>query len=101
MGDEDRELQIELAELRMDHQHLTSVFMGMLAIEFGAIIGLASIFYGLIGKSVYFLISIAVIVLMFLLVGLVYYTSRRYEKRREELKKRIEELKKKYISTQT
>jgi len=94
---DDRELQIELVQLQIDHEHLTASFMGILAMEFGATVGLASIFYGLYGKPVYFLIPIAVIVLMFSMLVFVYITLWRYENKRKELKRRTEKLRKKYL----
>lgn len=101
MDSKNYELQIELAEIRIDHQYITSTFMGTLAMEFGAIIGLASIFYGLYGKSVYFLIPIVVVILMVAVLLSAYYTLRLYTNERERLKSRIGKLRKKYISQQT
>ena len=97
LHNEDRELQIELTKLQIDHEHLTSLLMGKLAIEFGAIIGLASIFYGLYDKPIEFFIPIGLIILQFMLLISIYFTLHRYQRKREELKRRIEELRKQYL----
>jgi len=90
------DFQIELVELQMDHEFLTSSFMGSIAILFGILFTLASIFYGLIGQSAYYLISIVIIIVMFGLVAVIRYMLQRYVKERKKLKDRINELKKEY-----
>ena len=94
---DDRELQIELVQLQIDHEHLTSSFIGLVAIEFGAIIGLASIFYGLYGKPIHFLIPIGLVVSQFIMLIAIPLTWSRYNKKRERLERRIEELRKRYV----
>lgn len=94
---EDRELQIELVSLQIDHEYLTSSLMGTLAIEFGAIIGLASIFYGLYGKPIDLLIPIVLIVAQFIMLIAIFLTWSQYKKNREKLERRIEELRTKYL----
>jgi len=81
----------------MDHEFLTSMFMGSIAMIFGAIVTLTAILYSLIGQSVYFLVSIAIYILMFVLVAVVYYMLQRYVNERKKLKDQIKELKKEYV----
>ena len=97
LHNEDRELQIELTKLQIDHEHLTSTLMGKIAIEFGAIIGLASIFYGLYDKPIEFFIPIGLIILQLVFLISIYFTFRRYQKKRERLERQIEELRKQYV----
>jgi len=100
---EDKELQIKLIEIQIDHEFITSYSMGLLAIEFGIIIGLGAIYYTLYsnyilyGKPQFLFLSYATIVAMFGFAILIYLTLRRYKKQREKLKWQIEELRKKYI----
>ena len=94
---EDIELQIELVELQIDHEFLTSYAMGLLAIQFGLIIGFASIYYTVFNRSEFALLSIGLLVTIFGIALSIYRTMERYKRRRKEIKRRIDKLKREHL----
>jgi len=96
MRDDEIELQIQLVELQIDHEYLTSAFVGNIAIEFSALLGLGSIYYGLMGQLVHYLIPSSLIVMMWVYAFLIYYTAWTLKKQRAKLKSRIEEIGKRF-----
>ena len=80
----------------MDHEFLTTSFMGVLAMQFGALIGFFSTFYGLLNQSVSHLIPNALIIAMYGIVVSIAYTFWHYRKERKKLTGQIKELKKEY-----
>jgi len=71
--------------------------MGILAIQFGVLIGFASIYYAVYTNPQYLILSMGLIVGIFVLVISIYRTVRRYENKRKEIKQRIQKLREKYV----
>lgn len=98
MSNKGKELQIELVELQIDHEYLTSYCIGMIAILFGLIIGFASVYYTmyinytLYGKEEYLFVSYSLAIIIFVLLIGIIVTLWVYTERRKKLKQRIEEL---------
>jgi len=50
LRNEDRELQIKLTKLQIEHEHITSLFIGILALEITVLLALETIFFSLYGN---------------------------------------------------
>jgi len=100
LWNEDKELQIELVELQIEHEYLTTYHMAFIAILFGLIVGFASIYYTmytnytLYGNPEYLTISIFLVTSIFIYVIVIFFILWHYNNLRKTLKQRIEELKK-------
>jgi len=94
---EEEKLLIELADIQIDHEDLTSSTSGQLAIKFGVIIGLLTIYYEVFGLPSHVLVQSALTIVMFFMLFIIFRTVNRYTERRKEIKQRIEKLKKEYF----
>lgn len=95
MHNEDRELQIRLAELQADIQINLTVCFGLLAVFMAVMIGLEQIYFTLSPERVFEKLFIPIAISILAVMLLVYL--RIFLKKADEARKELGKLKKQYI----
>ena len=92
---EDRELQIRLAELQADVQINLTVYFGLLAVLFAAIIGLQQLCFTLPPENI--VVKNSTLVSMAGCVIIILFVTRRYIRKAIDAREQMEELRKQYV----
>ena len=95
LHDEDRELQIRLAELQADVQINLTVCFGLVALAFATIIGLEQIYFTLPPEEV--VVKNSVLVSIVGAAIIILYITRGYLGKALDAREQMEELRKKYV----
>jgi len=93
----DRELQIELTKLQIEHQYNSSIFIGMLALEISGLLVLETIYFSLIGNVEASIVRTALAIGIFSMVPVIYFTYRYFGGEAKKLYEQIEKLRKRYV----
>ena len=94
---EDRELQIKLTKLQIEHQHVASFFIGMLALEISTLFALETIYFSLYGNLEASHVRTATAFMIFVMIPIVLVTYFYFRAKAEKLDEQIKELRKQYV----
>lgn len=97
LHNEDRELQIKLTKLQIEHQYIASLFIGMLVLEFTIMLAFETIYFSLYGNLEASFIRNVITITIFAMVPVVYLTYRYFSAKVKTLDEQIEELRKQYV----
>jgi len=95
LHDEDRELQIRLAELQADVQINLTVCFGLLALIFATIIGLQQIYFTLPPEKI--VVKNSILVSMGGAVIIIFFVIRSYLRKTLDAREQMKELRKRYV----
>ena len=94
---EDRELQIKLTKLQIEHQYVASFFIGMLALEVSTLFALETIYFSLYGNLEASHVRTATAIMIFVMIPMVFVTYLYFRAKAEKLDEQIKELRKRYV----
>ena len=97
LHNEDRELQIKLTKLQIEHQYIASFFIGMLALEISVLLALETIYFSLYGNLDASLVRTSTAIGKFAMVPAIYVTSRYFQAKAKKLDEQIKDLRKQYV----
>ena len=97
LRNEDRELQIELTKLRIEHQHIVSLFVGMLALEISILLALETVYFSLYGNLEASLVRTYITIGIVVMAPVICVTYLYFRGKVEKLDKQIEDLRKQYV----
>jgi len=97
LRNEDRELQIKLTKLQIEHEYIASLFIGMLALEITALLALETIYFSLYGYLEASLVRTSILIGIVGMIPVVYITLRYFSAKAGKLDEQIEELRKQYV----
>ena len=97
LRNEDRELQIKLTKLQIEHEYIASLFIGMLALEITVLLALETIFFSLYGNLEASLVRTYIVIGIFAMIPAVYLTLRYFSAKAGKLDEQMEELRKQYV----
>jgi hypothetical protein len=97
LRNEDRELQIKLTKLQIEHKYIVSLFIGMLALEISILLALETVYFSLYGNLEASLVRTYIVIGIFAMIPAVYLTLRYFSAKAGKLDEQMEELRKQYV----
>jgi len=97
LRNEDRELQIKLTKLQIEHKYIVSLFIGMLALEISILLALETVYFFLYGNLEASLVRTYITIGIVVMVPVICVTYLYFRGKVEKLDEQIEDLRKQYV----